>query len=171
MTHQYWCHIQCYPLNSSIEVEIAQGELLRQLSIMRLDVATSPTASTSDFPEEQCERYQSMLLSKLCHSLFTRANMDTRLSCQLQDMDGSSFDDANKYAANNCQTYQLILSSALAVYKPVWTSISPLSSPPCIRSRRYTDIGPGCYHFRAGYYCTIAVRLCHRRRIANTGTA
>jgi hypothetical protein len=100
MTQQYWYHVQCYPLNGSIRVKIAQRELLRQLSIMQLDVATSPTVSTSDFSEEQCERYQSMLRSKLYHGLFTRANMGTlRLSCQLQDMDGSSFDDANQYAA------------------------------------------------------------------------
>lgn len=66
LNQQFWSHVECYPLDSSINMETANECLLEQLAFMYLDVATSVT-STSTWTEEQCQGFLSMLKSGSIH--------------------------------------------------------------------------------------------------------
>lgn len=60
LRHQYWSHIDMYPLETSIVSQVTYEELLEQLSFVYVDAATSQT-STSVWSEEQCQRFLSIL--------------------------------------------------------------------------------------------------------------
>jgi hypothetical protein len=60
MAHQYWSHIECYPLDKNINAAKAQESLVEQISFMYMDVATSHD-STSIWTENQCQTFLSIL--------------------------------------------------------------------------------------------------------------
>jgi hypothetical protein len=65
ITHQYWYHVECYPLNNNkINLNEAKGALIEQLSFLLLDVATS-YSSTGHWTEQQCQNYLSLLQSEI----------------------------------------------------------------------------------------------------------
>lgn len=65
MGFQYWQHVECYPIDSNINIKEAEQALLEQLSFLYLDVTTSHL-STSRLTETQCQTFISMVQSK-CH--------------------------------------------------------------------------------------------------------
>ncbi|KAG8776956.1 hypothetical protein FRC15_011608, partial [Serendipita sp. 397] len=60
LSHQYWSHVECYPLDKNIDIKEAHENLLEQLSFMYIDVATSVT-STSTWSESECQSFISIL--------------------------------------------------------------------------------------------------------------
>ncbi|KIM28673.1 hypothetical protein M408DRAFT_8509 [Serendipita vermifera MAFF 305830] len=60
LRQQYWSHLEMYPLETSINLEAANEELMEQLAFMYMDVSTSQT-STSPWTDQQCQAFISML--------------------------------------------------------------------------------------------------------------
>ncbi|CAG7846419.1 SubName: Full=Uncharacterized protein {ECO:0000313/EMBL:CCA66961.1} [Serendipita indica DSM 11827] len=60
LASQYWSHIECYPIDSNIDINAAHKYLTEQIAFMCTDIATS-ASSTSPWTESQCQSFLSML--------------------------------------------------------------------------------------------------------------